>query len=74
VAGIVIYVSVQLGRRTVRALLDGVSPGLRDEVALALHVPGVLQVVRVRVRQSGPEAFVDAALTISRDIPRSGTR
>jgi len=74
VAGIVIYVSVQLGRRTIRALLDGVSPGLRDEVALALHVPGVMQVVRVRVRQSGPEAFVDAALTISRDTSLEAAR
>ena len=74
VAGIVIYVSVQLGRRTIRALLDGVSPGLRDDVALAVHVPGVLQVVRVRVRQSGPEAFVDAALTISRDTSLEAAR
>lgn len=74
VAGIIIYVSVQLGRRTIRALLDGVSPGLRDEVALAVHVPGVLQVVRVRVRQSGPEAFVDAALTISRDTSLEAAR
>ncbi len=74
VAGIVIYVSVQLGRRTIRALLDGVSPGLRDEVALAVHVPGVLQVQRVRVRQSGPEAFVDADLTISRDTSLEAAR
>jgi len=74
VAGIVIYVSVQLGRRTIRALLDGVSPGLRDEVAHAVHVPGVLEVVRVRMRQSGPEAFVDAALTISRDTSLEAAR
>ncbi len=74
VAGIVIYVSVQLGRRTIRALLDGVSPDLRDEVAHAIHVPGVLEVVRVRVRQSGPEAFVDAALTISRDTSLEAAR
>jgi cation diffusion facilitator family transporter len=74
VAGIVIYVSVQLGRRTVRALLDGVSPGLRDEVAQVVHVPGVLEVQRVRVRQSGPEAFVDAALTINRDTSLEAAR
>ncbi len=74
VAGIVIYVSIQLGRRTIRALLDGVSPGLRDEVAHAVHVLGVLEVQRVRVRQSGPEAFVDAALTINRDTSLEAAR
>ena len=70
VAGIVIYVSVQLGQRTVSALLDAVPTGVRDEVIGAVRrVPGVLEIGRVRVRRSGPEAFADMTLTISRDVP-----
>jgi cation diffusion facilitator family transporter len=69
VAGIVIYVSIQLGRRTVVALLDGVPASLRDEVVAAVRVPGVVDVRQVRVRRSGPESFADVRLTVARDTP-----
>ncbi|MGD0576358.1 MAG: cation-efflux pump [Anaerolineales bacterium] len=68
VASIVIYVGVQMGRRTVFALLDGVSPSLRDELERAVKVPGVMAVRRVRVRRSGPESFADLQLAIPRDV------
>lgn len=67
VAGIVIYVSVRLGMRTVSALLDTVPAGLQDEIAYAAHVPGVVDVKRARVRIAGPEAFADLTLTVSHD-------
>lgn len=67
VACIVIWVSLQLGRRTVAALLDGVPASLREEVARAARVPGVVEVRQVRVRRSGPETFADVRLAISRD-------
>jgi cation diffusion facilitator family transporter len=67
VAGIVIWVSLQLGRRTVTALLDGVPASLREDVVRAARVPGVVEVKRVRVRQSGPETFADIRLTVNRD-------
>jgi cation diffusion facilitator family transporter len=67
VAGIVIWVSLQLGNRTVMALLDGVPASQRDAVLRAVRVPGVVEVKQVRVRRSGPEAFADVRLTISRD-------
>lgn len=67
VAGIVMYISIQLGSRTIAGLLDAVPPRLRDDVAHAVHVPGVLEVKKVRVRRSGPEAFADVELTVSRD-------
>lgn len=69
VAGIVVYVSAELGKRTVIALLDGVPAGLRDEVADAARVPGVLEIKRVRVRRSGPEAFADLTVAVGRDTP-----
>lgn len=68
VAGIVVWVSLQLGQRTITALLDGVPASLREEVAHAARVPGVLDVKRVRVRRSGPESFADIQLTVNRDV------
>ena len=67
VAGIVVWVSVQLGQRTVTALLDGVPASLRDDVVYAARVPGVVEVTRVRVRRSGPETFADIRLAVQRD-------
>ena len=64
VAAIVVWVTVQLGRKTVGDLLDRIPPGLRDDLARAVRVPGVVDVVRVRVRRSGPEAFADVTLTV----------
>jgi len=71
VAGIVVYVSIQLGRRTIAALLDAVPASIRDQIVSAIHdnVEGVLDVTRVRVRRSGPEAFADVTLKVSRDVP-----
>ncbi len=67
VAGIVVYVSLQLGKRTIEGLLDAVPPGLRDELVRAVRVEGVMEVRRVRARKSGPEAFVDVTLAVDGD-------
>lgn len=68
VAGIVVWVSMQLGRRTVTALLDGVSATLVDEVTHVVKgVPGVVEAQRVRVRRSGPEAFADVQVSVNRN-------
>lgn len=67
VAAIVVWVSLQLGRKTIGHLLDEVPPGLHDEIVQAVRVPGVRKVVRARVRRSGPEAFVDVTLTVGRE-------
>ncbi len=67
VAGIVVYVSVQLGRKAIGDLLDEIPASLADEVEqLARQQPGVIGVRNVRVRRSGPEYFVDMALDINR--------
>lgn len=63
VAFIVVYVSVQLGKRTIADLMDATPPGLREKVSeVVRQVPGVLEIQRVRIRRSGPEAFVDLRL------------
>jgi cation diffusion facilitator family transporter len=68
VSAIVIYISVQLGRRTVSALLDtaprGLAVRIEQEVA---RLPGVAGVQRIRVRESGPATFVDMTLAVPRN-------
>jgi cation diffusion facilitator family transporter len=71
VAGIVVRVSLRLGRRTIGDLLDAVPADLAQEArALVLAVPGVEAVPRIRMRRMGGAWFsdvviqVDAALTM----------
>lgn len=64
VALIVVWVSLQLGRKSIADLLDEAPAGTREAVAGAVALPGVRDVSRVRVRQSGPEAFVDVTLAV----------
>lgn len=65
VAGIVIAVSLKLGKKSVDDLLDTIPPGLQDKVAAAAAgVPEVQQVKQVRARRSGAEMFVDVTLTV----------
>ena len=68
VAAIVVWISIQLGRKTVAVLLDEIPPELRDGLVRAVRVPGVVQVGRLRVRTSGPETFADVTLTVEPDI------
>lgn len=69
VAGIVIYVSLQLGRRTVAGLLDEVPAGLRNElVKMVSNVPGVQEVTHIRLRYSGAEAFVDVVIKAREEV------
>jgi cation diffusion facilitator family transporter len=60
VAIIVAWVSLQLGKRTVQALLDGAPLGLMDKIKVCVeNVPGVTDCHNIRVRSSGPRYFVD---------------
>jgi cation diffusion facilitator family transporter len=66
VSGIVIYISLELGRKTIQGLLDGVPANLNEEVRRAAKVPGVVEVKRTRVRHSGPDNFADVVLSVDR--------
>ncbi len=67
VSGIVIYVSVQMGRRSISTLLDSTPQGINAIVERAVaSLPGVLTVDRIRSRQSGPSIFVDMTLAVAR--------
>jgi cation diffusion facilitator family transporter len=57
---IVVYVSIQLGIRTIQALLDVAPSGLEKKIISAVEVlPGVADCHSVRLRYSGPQLFVD---------------
>jgi cation diffusion facilitator family transporter len=67
VSVIVVYVSVQLGRRTIEVLLDTAPRGVAERIERAvLQVPGVTGVQRLRVRPSGPATFVDISVAVAR--------
>jgi cation diffusion facilitator family transporter len=60
VSVVVVWISVQLGRRTVDALLDKAPEGMEERVAQALEaIPGVRNCHQVRARYSGPVLFID---------------
>ncbi len=67
VAGIVIYVSLRLGKRAIDALLDRAPQGLAAKIAQAVgDIGGIQHVSQARVRDVGNHMFVD--LTV--DVPR----
>ncbi|HTS62791.1 MAG TPA: cation diffusion facilitator family transporter [Candidatus Acidoferrales bacterium] len=60
VCAVVIWVSWQLGRRTIDALVDTAPAGMEDRILAAVQaVPGVMNCHAIRVRYSGPVAFID---------------
>jgi cation diffusion facilitator family transporter len=70
VAGIVVFISMRLGKRTVDALVDAAPQGAAATIHEAIRgVPGVLDNPRIRVRQSGYKMFVDLNLTLEANIP-----
>lgn len=69
VACIVIGVSINLGKRTLSALLDSAPAGLRETVRdTVASVPGVLAVNQVRLRQGGPYTFADVDIAVGREL------
>lgn len=69
VAVIVIYVSAELGWRTVAALLDAAPAGLAERVErAAASVKDVVDAHAVRVRPSGAHWFIDLHVTMDGSI------
>ncbi len=65
VALIVIYVSAELGYRTISALLDTAPKGLAEKVhEAAAGVEGVVNVHDIRIRPSGAHTFIDMHVTM----------
>lgn len=66
VAVIVIYVSGELGWRTISALLDTAPKGMAEKIEqAATSVPGVVDAHAVRIRPSGALWFIDLHITMN---------
>ncbi|MCL4562575.1 MAG: cation diffusion facilitator family transporter [Chloroflexi bacterium] len=70
VAMIVVYVSMQLGYRSVQGLLDKAPDGLAEKIRLVVDsIPGVTDCHHVRVRPSGPSLFIDVHVYLDDEQP-----
>jgi cation diffusion facilitator family transporter len=69
VAVIVIYISGELGWRTISALLDTAPRGLADKIEkVAATVPGVVDAHAIRIRPSGAHTFIDMHVTMDGNV------
>ena len=69
VAGVVVYVSWRLARKTIDALLDAAPSGVRSQIIAAVsNVSGVLEVDRVRIRRAGNRYFADLSIGLARNV------
>ena len=69
VAGVVIYVSSRLARRTIDALLDAAPAEVRAKIiSAASRVDGLLEVDRVRIRRAGNRYFADLSIGLARNV------
>ena len=60
VSAIVVWVSVQLGRKSIDALMDHAPSGMEERISAVVGaVPGVINCHNLRVRYSGPRLFID---------------
>ncbi|NTU93847.1 MAG: cation-efflux pump [Chlorobiaceae bacterium] len=80
VAGILVAVLVahaawQLGKKTIDVLVDAAPEGLSEQIEqIAMAVPGVVAIEKMRVKPAGPFVFVDLSVTVSRTIPLEKVR
>src|SRR2546426_5729480 len=69
VAGVVVYVSGRLARRTIDSLLDAALAGVRGKIIPAVRrVDGLLEIDRVRIRRAGNRYFADLSIGLARNV------
>ncbi len=67
VALIVIWISIQLGKRTIDVLLDTTPAGLHEKIAGQINgIEGVEDIRSLRIREAGSKIFVDLVIGIAR--------
>jgi cation diffusion facilitator family transporter len=69
VAIIVIFISGELGWRTISALLDTAPKGLAETIEkVAASIPGVVDAHAIRIRPSGAHTFIDMHVTMDGNV------
>jgi len=72
---IILYISFNLGKKSVGILIDSAPKELTELVKNAvLKTEGVIEVERLRIRPTGFSYFVDAMVSVSRKIPLERTK
>lgn len=68
-AVVILWVGARMGRRALEALLDR-APDISVEAIIdtVQSIPGVIDCHNVRVRASGPDVFIDAHVTMDRNM------
>jgi len=67
---IVIFISIKLGMKAIRDLLDYMPEGLEEKIIIAVEaLPGVIDCHNVRIRFSGPQPFVDLHVLVDGKRP-----
>jgi len=70
VAALICVVGWRLARRTIDTLTDAAPAGVAERLRqIALAIPGVVAIERLRVRSSGEQTFVDLGVAVSRTLP-----
>jgi cation diffusion facilitator family transporter len=75
VAGVIVFVSTRLARKTIDALLDTAPVDARSHIIAALaKLEGILEIDRVRIRRAGNHYFADVSVGLARNVTfqRSG--
>ncbi|HZR32310.1 MAG TPA: cation diffusion facilitator family transporter [Terriglobales bacterium] len=69
VAGVIVYVSSRLARKTIDALLDAAPPGIRSRIIDEVRkLEGILELDRVRIRRAGNRYFADVSVGLRRNL------
>jgi cation diffusion facilitator family transporter len=68
VAGFVLIATVQLGRRTIDALIDKAPPGLADQIRQKAETVEGVRCEGVRTRTAGARTFVNLVISLDRSL------
>jgi cation diffusion facilitator family transporter len=69
VAGVVVWVSWRLARKTIDALLDAAPLGIRGEILDSIStVDGIVNIDRARIRRAGNRYFADVSVGMARNV------
>jgi cation diffusion facilitator family transporter len=69
VAGVVVWVSWRLARKTIDALLDAAPLGVRGKILDSIStVDGIVSIDRARIRRAGNRYFADVSIGMARNV------
>ncbi|NTV61703.1 MAG: cation-efflux pump [Chlorobiaceae bacterium] len=69
VAFMVAWAAIRLGKTTIDILIDAAPEGIAERIEeMACSVQGVVDIDKIRVKPTGPQVFVEMAITVNRTL------